>query len=164
MVSGIKAALKRNGFESADYIFDCVSEHGSVLDAAQVVTRNAEGKVTGKIAGVLSLELDDKAKELDEEARKGWGLTLVGWVHEHQWPEGSQERKDGVKIAGRELGYVYLRFFGRGLNEGWFNGHPYQAVEGGLERVGWALRELKEGRSSAVKFVFKVADTKGVDA
>lgn len=49
---------------------------------------------------------------------------------------------------------------GRGLQEGWFTGHPYQVMSGGLGGVEEALANLKAGKVSATKFVFKIADTK----
>jgi len=57
---------------------------------------------------------------------------------------------------------VMFRFFGRGLQEGWFKGHPYEVVPGGLGGVEGALKNLKEGRASAVKYVFRIGETEGV--
>ncbi|KAK6338478.1 hypothetical protein TWF730_002541 [Orbilia blumenaviensis] len=153
VVKGIKAALAKNGFDSVDYVFDAVSEHGSVLDAAAVLSK------TGQITGVLGLELDPKAKDLSKDVN--WVRTSVGWVFQNKWEEGSEEAKQGVSPAttGREIGFLFLRWFVRGLDEGWFKGHPYEVVKGGLNGVGGALQTLKEGKSSAVKFLYRIADT-----
>jgi hypothetical protein len=45
------------------------------------------------------------------------------------------------------------------LTEGWFSAHPYQIREGGLDGFEGALRDLKEGKASAVKYVFRIEDT-----
>jgi NADPH2:quinone reductase len=74
---------------------------------------------------------------------------LVGSVHLEGGPD-------------REFAAAWYRLFGMGLAEGWFTGHPFEVVEGGLEGVDTALRNLKEGKASAVKYVFRVEDTKGV--
>jgi len=57
---------------------------------------------------------------------------------------------------------VYSRYLARGLQSGWFTGHPLEIVPGGLGGVEQALRNLKDGKASAVKYVFKIADTEGV--
>jgi len=54
----------------------------------------------------------------------------------------------------------YYRLFTRGLQEGWFTGHPYEIVPGGLNGVEKGLADLQNGLASAKKFVFHVADTK----
>jgi len=48
------------------------------------------------------------------------------------------------------------------LQEGWFKGHPYEVVPGGLGGVEGALKNLKEGKASAVKYVFRIMETEGV--
>ncbi|KAF3902212.1 Zeta-crystallin [Orbilia brochopaga] len=152
VVKGIKEALAKNGFESADHVFDAVSEHGSVLDAAAVL-----GK-TGRVTGVLPLNQDPKAANLSKDV--DWVLTMVSDVFENQWTAGSEEKKQGVITAPKELGYLFSRWFVRGLAEGWFKAHPYEIVPGGLNGVEGAIKDLKAGKASAVKYVFRVADTK----
>lgn len=48
------------------------------------------------------------------------------------------------------------------MQEGWFSGHPYEVVAGGLGGVQTALENLKEGKASAVKYVFRIGETEGV--
>ena len=60
----------------------------------------------------------------------------------------------------KDFAYVFFRLLARGLQEGWFTGHPHQVVSGGLGGVEVALANLKAGKVSATKFVFKIADTK----
>jgi len=40
--------------------------------------------------------------------------------------------------------------------------HPHVVVEGGLAGIEKALTDLKEGKASAIKYVFRIRDTPGV--
>lgn len=60
----------------------------------------------------------------------------------------------------KDLGFVYSRYITRGLEEGWFKPQPQEIVPGGLNGVQGALEKLKDGTVSAVKYVFKISDTK----
>jgi hypothetical protein len=42
------------------------------------------------------------------------------------------------------------------LADGWFKGHPFEIRKGGLGGVEGALADLKAGKASAVKYVFRV--------
>ncbi|EWC48043.1 hypothetical protein DRE_02622 [Drechslerella stenobrocha 248] len=151
VVEGIKAALAKNGFESTDHVFDAISEHGSLLDSAAVLSKG------GRVTGVLPLEMEPRAAELSKDV--DWVLTRVSDVFETEWLEGTEERKQGVATAGKDLGFIFSRWLIKGLAEGWFKGHPYEVVEGGLNGVGGAIKNLKEGKASAIKYVFRVEDT-----
>ena len=76
-------------------------------------------------------------------------LVMVGDVHSQY----------GVKPGYEDLGYVMNRLFTRWLQAGTFKGHPFEVVSGGLDAVPEVLKNLKEGKASAVKYVFRVADT-----
>ena len=49
--------------------------------------------------------------------------------------------------------FGWSRLFGRGLQEGWISGHPYEVVPGGLEGVQTALENLKAGKASTAKYI-----------
>lgn len=83
--------------------------------------------------------------------------TMVGSVH---MDPSEKKAAAGIKIAGKEFGYVFFRFFSRGLQEGWFTAHPHEVVPGGLNGVEKGLSDLKNGVNSATKYVFKIEDTK----
>lgn len=74
---------------------------------------------------------------------------------------GDAHNLDGAGDA-RELAFVLCRYFTRGLQQRTFAGHPFEVRSKGLEGVEQALRDLKAGRASAVKYVFRVADTPGL--
>jgi NADPH2:quinone reductase len=130
VVSGIKDALKG---AKLHYAYDAVSEHNSYTNIVQVL----------EPAGHLTLVLPGKQYEgIPDSVQKT--VTTVGEAHK----------------GDKEFAYVYFRYLARGLAEGWFTPHPYEVVEGGLEGVEGGLRNLKEGKASAVKYVFKIGEAK----
>ncbi|KAJ5104070.1 hypothetical protein N7532_004599 [Penicillium argentinense] len=78
-------------------------------------------------------------------------ITHVGSVHKEPGYEDNEE-----------LGLVFSRYFTKALQDKSFSGHPYEIRPGGLEGVEGALKDLKDGKASAVKYVFRIADTPGV--
>ncbi|KAI9932415.1 hypothetical protein ASPWEDRAFT_144336 [Aspergillus wentii DTO 134E9] len=78
-------------------------------------------------------------------------ITSVGSVH-RQPGFGNDE----------ELGFVFSRYLTRALQNGSFSGHPFEVRPRGLEGVERALKDLKAGKASAIKYVFRIADTPGI--
>jgi len=134
LLKGIKDALKGR---KLNYAFDAVSEHGSYQTIVKVLEPN--GKITLVLPG-------KKYEEIPESVQKS--ITSVGAVFN------SAEDMD--------FGFAYFRYFGRGLAQGWFKGHPTELVPGGLGGIQQALQNLKDGKASAVKYVFRIEDTEGV--
>ena len=62
----------------------------------------------------------------------------------------------------KDFGAAMFKIFERGLQEGWVKPRPYEVVPGGLGGIEQALANLKAGKASAIKYVFRVADTEGV--
>ncbi|KAL4888921.1 chaperonin 10-like protein [Aspergillus ambiguus] len=62
----------------------------------------------------------------------------------------------------RELCYLFCRWISRELHQGTFSGHPFEVRAGGLAGVQDALKDLMENKASAVKYVFRIADTPGL--
>jgi NADPH2:quinone reductase len=81
-------------------------------------------------------------------------LTSVGVVHNQD--DGAHGPDAG------DLALVVCRWFTKALQAGTLKGHPFEVRPGGLEGVEQALRDLKGGRASAVKYVFHIADTPGI--
>ena len=62
--------------------------------------------------------------------------------------------------GGRYTGVLpYDKSVGKGLKDGWFTGHPFEVVPNGLAGVEGALKNLKDGKNSALKYVFRIAET-----
>jgi len=129
------------------YCFDAVSEHGSFDVVARVLDRNG-----GKVTHVLPPERERKGFKYPEGIESS--LTMVGSVHATKMP--------GFEIGDdKDFGYIWFRYFSRLLEDGRLKPHPYEERKGGLAAVGNALRDLKDGKASAVKYVFNVAETQG---
>ena len=133
VVSGIKAALPAG--KKLYYCYDAVSEKGSFNNAAKVLEQQGS-KITLVLPGA-----DYSA--IPAEIEKS--VTYVGDVHSTQ----------------TDLGFAWFRLFGKGLAEGWLKPHPVEVVKGGLGGVSTGLKNLKDGKASAVKYVFKVSETPG---
>lgn len=135
VVKGIRDALKGAKLYHA---FDAVSDHGSYTNIAQVLEAKG-GKITLVLPG-------KKYEGIPEEVEQS--LTSVGATH----------------TDGKDFAYVWFRYLARGLGEGWFKPHPVEVVPGGLGGVQSALEKLRDGEASAVKYVFRIADTEGVSS
>lgn len=134
-VKGLKDALKGQKLE---YAYDAVSEKNSYQNIAQVLDHKS-GKITFVLPG-------KKYDDLPEGIEKT--ITRVGDVH-------------GTPDDLKDLGFVYCRYLSKGLAEGWFKAQPQEVVKGGLEGIQTALQNLKDGKASAVKYIFKIEDTPG---
>ena len=136
VVQELQTALRKSapGVSQFPYVFDAVSEHGSVDIIGKVIDPK----------GAATFVLDYNADVLPPTVRHT--LTFAIDVHSDV-------------AANRDLGFVGFRYFGKGLRDGWLSGHPFEVRKNGLEGVEAALTDLKNGKASAVKSVFKIADT-----
>ena len=138
LVQDLKAAIPHG--KKCLYAFDAVSEHNSYQNIVQVL--DPEGHITLVLPGKDYEGIPESCHQT---------LTSVGSVH---------GKPDDLS----DLGFAWFRLFGLGLKEGWFSGHPYQVLPKGLESVDTGLRNLMEGKASAVKYVYRVEDTPGAGA
>jgi NADPH2:quinone reductase len=132
VVKGIKDALKG---QKLHYAFDAVSEKGSYQNIVKVLEK--DGKITLVLPGKNYEGIPETVQQ---------SITTVGDAHG----------------KASDFAHVYYRYIARGLGQGWFKPHPAEVVKGGLEGLEGALTNLKEGKASAVKYVFRIADTPGV--
>lgn len=124
--------------KSLRYAFDAVSDHGSYQSLSQILDVK-NGRITLVLPGKEYPEIPSTIEKT---------ITNVGSVH-----------KD---VEEMDFAHVMFRYLARGLAEGWFKGHPTVTVPGGLGGIQKALIDLKEGRVSAVKYVFRIGETVGV--
>lgn len=147
LIHGIKEALKAADVGETQYAFDAIAEHGSPELLSEVLLNGAH------LTFVLpNLDYSHIRKDIITS------VIDVGYVH-HNEPDDNDTVKHGTTANGRDFGYVFSRLFGQGLMEGWFQSHPVEVVPGGLSAVANGLNNLREGKASAVKYVFKVEDT-----
>ncbi|KAF5563221.1 fusarubin cluster-oxidoreductase [Fusarium phyllophilum] len=131
----IKAILRGQRLE---YAFDAVSEMGSYQTICDVLDQE-----TGKITLIIPAQsYSDIPKTIEKS------VTTVASVHEDL----------------KEFARGFSTYFSRGLEDGWLKAHPQEVVPWGLEGIGKGLVDLKKGKASAVKYVYKIADTPGLES
>ncbi|KAI1618309.1 NADPH2:quinone reductase [Exophiala viscosa] len=136
VVEAIRQALPKD--QKLMYAFDAVSEKGSYQQIIKVL--DPQGHITLVLPG-------KKYEGIPETVHKT--TTTVGAVH-------------GFPDDLTDFGYAWFRLFGLGLKEGWFSGHPFEVVPGGLGGVQTGLHNLKDGKASAVKYVYHIEETEGL--
>jgi NADPH2:quinone reductase len=150
VVEGLQQALG-NG-EKLGYAFDAVSDKGSYQNLIKVLD-----PFIGRIALVLARK---HYEGIPLDFAKFF--TQVGRVHSEHYPGIKGEKKLVGLLGDQDFGAMMYKFFERGLKAGWFKGHPFQIVPGGLGGVETGLSKLKAGEASAFKFVFRIDDTEGL--
>lgn len=140
VVEDIKAAL--NG-EKVYLALDAVSENGTSDIICQILERPG-----GKIHVVLP----------DIEVPEGITTTHTTVSSVHGLSDQGEEQSEGKGLEHMDFGYVMYRYIGRMLAEGRFSGHPQTLIEGGLDGIEKGLKLLQEGKASATKYVYRVAD------
>jgi NADPH2:quinone reductase len=120
--------------QTCAYAYDAVSDHQSTTNIVQVLDRHGHINLLWPIGEYPSIPRSIHQTKVS-----------VGVVHEDK--------------NYFEFGYAWFCLFLYGLQQGWLTGHPYEVCEGGLGGVENGLRNLLNGKASAVKYVFRVADT-----
>lgn len=135
LVKDIESAVPSG--QKLKYTFDAVTDHGSFVNASQAMKNTPGAKLT------LVLPKTD-AEGIVPSVETS--MTMVGDVHNHQ----------------KDFGAAWFSLFGRAMREGWLKPHPYTVVPGGLAGVQEGLIGLFEGKNSASKYVYRIAETPGV--
>ncbi|KAL2842391.1 putative quinone oxidoreductase [Aspergillus pseudoustus] len=130
------------------HAFDAVAEAGSYQAIAAALA------APGKIVGVWPPRAEDRAEGVKFPVGIEVDSVMVGSVH--------ADAVAGEMVGDREFGAVFSGFLGRALAEGWLKGHPAEVRPGGLKGIEGALRDLQDGRVSAVKYVVNIAETEGI--
>lgn len=134
VIQGIKDSIVKG--EKLNFAFDAVSDHNSYQNICEVLERDGNGYLTVVLPG----------KKYDVPEGVILNQTAVGTAHGEN----------------REFAHAWYRLISLGLKAGWFKGHPYEVVPGGLGGVKQALDNLRDGKASAVKYVFRIDETEGV--
>lgn len=141
VVAGIQRALRETGSGSAEarYAYDAITEHNSWRNLSRVLGKDSQ----------LCLVLP----QLDFS-------SVPKYIETHQSAVASIFKRADALTGGHEntdAGFVYFQLFARALGDGWFTGHPYQVVAGGLNGVERGLLDLRAGKNKASKYIFKIA-------
>ena len=150
LVQNLKSAVEKASGK-LEYAFDAVSEKGSYLNICQVLDHK-----TGKITLVLPGREYKGIPETIEQSVTSVGASFLG-SDSDPW-----QKKTGTATGNEDFAMAFFRYFSRGLQKAYFKGHPYEVVPGGLAGIQSALQNLKDGKASAVKYVFRLEDTEGV--
>lgn len=145
VVADLKAAL---GGTKCFHAVDAINDHDSFVHLSEVLA--TEG---ARIAVYLP--------RLDYSSIPPWisvGITFFGTVHGQATPLSDETHEEDVDFA-----YALFRLVGRWIAQGRMSGHPHEVLPRGLASVEEGLRRLKEGSVSAVKLLYRVADTPGVE-
>jgi len=140
VVAGINDALRKAGGAELRLAYDAVSENGSHENIAAVLSKSG-----ATVTHVLPWDKFARTRGFEYPSYIKPNLTSVGSVHGNA----------------QDFGYVWFKYFSRLLETGRLKGHPYEVQTGGLAGVSAALKNLKAGKASAVKYVFRIADTEG---
>ncbi|KAK9235619.1 chaperonin 10-like protein [Lipomyces kononenkoae] len=139
-IPGSIRALLKSG-QSLLYAWDTISERGSYQYAIQALEPGLESK--------FCLILPSRSFEDIDKAKHNYSIARVANAH------------DG-NAASRDFAYIFYRQLTKWFQEGKFTGHRAEVVEFGLEGIEGALADLKAGRVSATKKVFRIKDTPGL--
>ncbi|KAI1169722.1 GroES-like protein [Nemania sp. FL0916] len=137
VVKALRSSISATEDQKLLYALDAVSEGTSFANIGKVLSPGAK----------LTLVLPGKNIDSVVPKHVEHSMTMVGSVH--------RDAKD--------FGFVYFRYMARGLQEGFFKAQPQEVVSGGLAGVEGALEKLRDGKANAVKYVFRIADTEGVE-
>ncbi|KAI2469133.1 GroES-like protein [Annulohypoxylon bovei var. microspora] len=140
LVASIEDILTKEGLGTkVPYVFDAISENGSLEATLRYVDLNG---------GVISTVQSPQLFAIDKENFKyPDGVTAINSMA----PTLFSTHKD--------FGYLWSRYLGRLLEDGRLKPHPYEVIPGGLKGVLTGLRNLMDGKASAVKYVYKIDDT-----
>lgn len=112
------------------YAYDAVSEKTSYINLGRALSPGAQ------ITTVLPVAKEEVPENINVSR------TMVGSVHTDE----------------KDLGFVYIRYLSKGLQDGWFKPQPQEVIPGGLEGIQTALENLKAGKANAIKYVFRIGD------
>ncbi|KAF2624513.1 zinc-binding oxidoreductase ToxD [Macroventuria anomochaeta] len=137
---GCGEKIRKISNDKLKLVFDCISEHGSEKICAAVI-----GSAGGYYSGLLPGPLKDFPRQ---DVKHGWtfAYTALGEKFNDKVPAKPEDYEFGVKFwkAAEEL-----------FNSGKIKAHP-TLVRDGLEGVPQGLNDLKDGKVSGKKLVYRV--------
>ncbi|RYC65421.1 hypothetical protein CHU98_g811 [Xylaria longipes] len=140
VVTCVEEILNKEGLGGkASHVFDAISEGGTLETTLRFL--NANG---GIVSTVLPPALFAQDKE---NFAYPPGVTAIN------------SAVPRVHSTHEDFGYLWSRFLGRLLGDGRLKPHPFEVVPGGLHGVLTGLQKLRDGKASAVKYVYCIEDT-----
>ena len=141
LVAAVKEVLAKEGLGTkVANVFDAVSENGSLEATCRFIDPNG-----GTVSTVLPPMLFAKDKE------------------NFKYPRGVNAVNSAVPLVHstyKDFGYLWSRYMSRLLEDGRLKPHPHEIIPGGLNGILNGLKNLKDGKASAVKYVYRIEDTR----
>ncbi|KAI8629884.1 GroES-like protein [Xylariaceae sp. FL1651] len=140
VVAAVEDILAKEGLGSkAPSVFDAISEGGTLEATLRFLDTNG-----GTVSTVLPPKLFAKDKENFEYPPS---VTAIN------------SAVPRVYSTHTDFGYIWSRYLGRLLADGRLKAHPFEVIPGGLNGVLTGLQKLRDGKASAVKYVYRIEDT-----
>ncbi|EED12253.1 quinone oxidoreductase, putative [Talaromyces stipitatus ATCC 10500] len=157
-VDAMKTAVKEalNGLKSY-HALDAISENDSWIPISQLLS-------PGGHLSVVQGGPPDKYSKPSIPTEVNIGYTYVGSAHYGAFNSSMLNQpadKDSV-VKDIDFAYVLMRYVARELANGNLSGHPWEVISGGLEGVESGLRKLQHGEAKGVKYIYRIAETRGV--
>ncbi|KAH7083603.1 alcohol dehydrogenase-like protein [Paraphoma chrysanthemicola] len=148
MARKIREALASQGQLSIAHALDCVAEPNTLELLADVVAPK------GHATFVLhERDYNVAAKTLRTS------ITFVGYVHTGPFqPEPWQGINYNPEGRGEDFGFIFTRLLSKGLQEGWLTPHPHELIPDGLKGLSQALKNMRDGKLSAMKYAVRIGD------
>lgn len=137
----VGAKIRAATGDSLQLVFDTISEGSSPAIAAAAISSKG-----GKYATILFVKEKDLPRD-DVKNATTLAYTALGEEFAPQFPANQADFEFGAKFweISEEL-----------INSGKIKAHPPQVREGGLDAIPQGLQDLKEGKVSGVKLVYKI--------
>ncbi|KAJ8122682.1 hypothetical protein ONZ43_g1180 [Nemania bipapillata] len=140
VVNCVEEILKKEGLgNKVSHVFDAISEGGTLETTLRFLDASA-----GIVSTVLPPELFARDKE---NFAYPPGVTAIN------------SAVPRVHSTHKDFGYLWSRYLGRLLEECRLKAHPFEVVPGGLHGVVTGLQKLRDGKASAIKYVYRIEDT-----
>lgn len=156
------------GAKSFEHLLDS-SKGDTVIDYRKGDSETAKGIAAALGSQQLKHALDTVAHD-NSSANIANAMTSGGTIarvlpQQGDLPNGVQQVQVGVSSvhSQKEFGFTMYQLFGKGLQQGWLTPRPFEVVRGGLNGVEQALKNLKAGKASAIKYVVRIDETDGLE-
>jgi NADPH:quinone reductase len=147
VVQGLKDAVAGREVLHA---FDPTSEKGSYENISKVLSRGS----------TISLVLPGKKyEEIPDHIHKIITSVSTAQKTEKEIAANGPPPLAGPQLINGDFCYAIFRWVFKSLAEGGYTAHPYEVIPGGLRGVEEGLTKLRDGKASAVKYVFRIAET-----
>lgn len=140
--------------ENIHFAFDAISEEGTSEILCQVL--HPKGSYLGR-----SLLLEEGVTKIPDNIDCHVAFAPGLWEPtDPDGPDGEKSPNVGPR-AFAAVAFAYLTF---ALENELIKGHPHKTLPNGMEQLSDALKAMKEGKNSGVKYVCQIAATPGFSA